>query len=646
MYSQNVLPYSIEYPDATTFLDGLPDSAPTYQINGFPSSVAPFCGPLQACMRWVVQNNAQRNRLRIFSYNQLSRNNFANDDWCNLIITAGEILDYYMAIGEINQANVAQRLPQIADDVIAISASRNVMKFPALVNYISQQEAQAAQQCIQLSVQFDQQIQAMQQRRGMGSFYNNNQMMPMQRPMGYQPMGNGMSPALTQQQSSAVNSRVTDQSVGVEYPQSRRNSLGYNQAPVNNDIPVGERVPLVRNKNQPAKPQHPTAAKLPGGIMEESTPSGTITSIISQIPEFPDIPGIDITTTENNMQAMDYGVLEADPVQRARALAASEALADDGMVIPLINLKPVITEIPGEDGKEPEITREQKPLDKLNTIVIDEIMECPPAILPLRMLSGISETVDDGYTQEEIDNSQLLVRANIELSVSTRIPDAERINAATLKYNDFIRGMTDIQQLVHIPDFINPGTVAPFVSRLFYKRLKLEINGILHNSLLLPEDNCIDLFPEDLSGMIGWLAGKQPEFLAFLNQNIELVKNKLIITKDHAVEQLSGGSYSTNCLKTFEATNGISTALYIEDFDKVICDSYYKSSPAQRYTQMTLNGSEAPFFFNIAHRLIERAKKLGWTSTRWRIYLASGQCIMFEKPWVTDKPTRMKVWIS
>ena len=646
MYSQNVLPFSAEQLDTSTFMEGLPGSAQPFQINGFPSTVATLCGPLQGCMRWVIQNNAKRNRLRIFSYNQLSRCNFMNDDWCNLIITAGEILEYYMSIGQINETNVQHMLPKIADDVIAISASRNVIKFPALLNCISQQEADAAQQCINLSAQIDQQITAMQQRRSMGNFYNNNQMQ-VQRPMaGYgQQMNGGMSPALTQQQSSTVNSRVTDQSVGVDYTQGRRGALGYTQAPVVDDTPVGERRPLVRNKNLSAKPQSPKAT-LPGGIMEESTPSGTITSVISQIPEFPDIPGIDITSTENNMEAMAYGTLEADPVQRARALAASDSIADDGMVIPLRNLKPVIVETTGEEGDDPIAAPEQVKLDKFNIIVIDNIKECTPAILPLGLLQEVSDTAGDRYTQDDIDNAQIMVRANLELSMSTRIPDTEVVNVTMLKYNDFIRGMTDIQQLINIPDIVNPGTVPPFVSRLIYKRLKLEINNILHNSLMLPEDKCIDLFPEDIGEMLNWMSKNQPEFLVFLNQNIGLVKNKLLVTKDKAVVYLEGGNYTTSCLKTYEATNCISTALYIEDFDKVIYTGYYQGSPTQRYTQMTLNGSEAPFFFNMAHRLIERAKKLGWENTRWRIYLASGQCIMFEKPWVTDKPTRMKVWVS
>ena len=646
MYSQNVLPFSIEHPDTTTFLDGLPESAPTFQINGFPPAVAALCGPLQACMRWVIQNNAMRNRLRIFGYNQMSRGNFMNEDWCNLVITAGEILEYYMSIGQVNQTNVQQMLPKIADDVIAISASRNILKFPALVSYVSQQEAQAAQQCINLSAQIDQQITAMQQRRSMGNFYNNNQMQ-VQRPMaGYgQQMNGGMSPALTQQQSSAVNSRVTDQSVGVDYTQGRRGALGYTQAPVVDNTPVGERRPLVRNKNLPAKPQSPKAT-LPGGIMEESTPSGTITSVISQIPEFPDIPGIDITSTENNMEAMAYATLEADPIQRARALAASESLANDGAVIPLRSLKPVVVETPAEDGKEPTTTTELKKLDKFNIVVIDDVLECDTTALPLLVLKSVSETVDGSYKQEEIDEAQYLVRINMELTMSTRIPDADIINSAVLKYNNFIRGITDIQQLVNIPDYINPGTVAPFVSRLFYKRLKHEINGILHNSLMLPENKCIDLFPEDIGGMLNWLSTSQPDFLAFLNQNIELVKSKLIITKDKAVVMEGDSKYTTSCLRTYESTNCITIPLFIEDFDPVINEGYYKSSTAQRYTTLMLNGSEAPFFFNMVHRLIDRANKLGWTNTRWRIYLSSGQCIMFEKPWVTNTPTRMKIWIS
>lgn len=205
--------------------------------------------------------------------------------------------------------------------------------------------------------------------------------------------------------------------------------------------------------------------------------------------------------------------------------------------------------------------------------------------------------------------------------------------------------MNNIEQLLQIPNFINVATVGTAVCRMYYDRLKMEINGILHNSLLLPENRCIDIFPDDLGEMNNWLKDKQPDILSFLNKSIELVKGKLIFTDDKVVDA-GVGKVSIPCIYSYELVNTLVIPLEIDALDYVIRNGYYKGLNSNQLTQLTLTASESPYFMLLARKLLALAKKLEWNTPRWRIYLSSGQCITFEKPWVTDTPTKIKVWIG
>ncbi len=138
--------------------------------------------------------------------------------------------------------------------------------------------------------------------------------------------------------------------------------------------------------------------------------------------------------------------------------------------------------------------------------------------------------------------------------------------------------MGSIEQLLQIPNFINVATVGTAVCHMFNSRLKMEINGILHNSLLLPENRCIDIFPDDLGEMVKWLRNSQPDILAFLNKSIDLVKAKLIFTEEKIVDAGPGGKYTLPCIYSYESVNALLIPLDIDALDIVIRNCYYKGT--------------------------------------------------------------------
>lgn len=641
MYSQQTLPYDVQFVNEATFLDGLPGSLVPQPVNGFPQSMGQFQGPLQGMLRYVLQANCKRNVLRRFNYNMLSYNNFCNEEWWKLVVNAGETLEYYYSIGQVNNSNIMGALQKIADDVVSISVAYSVVKFPAIVNCLQPQEAQAAQQLLQKSAVLDAEILAMQQRK-QGSFYNNNPI-PQRQPGYNQQLGGGTSPALLAQQSPSVNGQVAGGTQQITHAQQARAiSLQNNQSQT---APVGERRAFnFKNKKQAQQP----VAGFPGGVMEESTPSGTISNTISQIPHFPDIEGIDITSTENNMQTMDYATLEADPVQRARALAASDALANEGAIIPLYHLvkKEPVAPAEGEEVETPVAANFNHKLEDFDVIVVDKVIASSAGNLPAMTMFEINEVTKTAYDQVAIDNAQVLVRAKIERLAVSRFQDVEKTMSGIANYNKFINEMNNVEQLLQIPNFINVATVGTAACHMCNSRLKMEINGILHNSLLLPENRCIDIFPDDLGDMINWLKDKQPGVMSFLNKNIDLVKAKLTFVEDKAINVGVNGVVNIPCIYSYESVNALLIPLEIDSLDQVIHNGYYKGLNSNQNSQLTLTASESPYFMFLVHKLLALAKKQEWHTTRWRIYLSSGQCITFEKPWVTDTPTKIKVWIG
>ena len=639
MYSQQTLPYDVQSVNRATFLDGLPNSLVPQPVNGFPQTMGQFQGPLQGMLRYVLQANCERNVLRRFNYNMLSYNNFCNEEWWKLVVNAGETLEYYYSIGQVNNNNIMGALQKIAEDVVSISVAYSVVKFPAIVNCLQPQEAQAAQQLLQKSAMLDAEILAMQQRK-QGSFYNNN-LIPQRQPGYNQQLSGGTSPALLAQQSPSVNGQFAGGTQQITHAQQARAiSLQNNQSQA---APVGERRAFnFKNKKQAQQP----VAGFPGGVMEESTPSGTISNTISQIPHFPDIEGIDITSTENSMQTMDYATLEADPVQRARALAASDALANEGAIIPLYHLVKNEKIEATEGGEETEVTVIERKLENFDVIIVDKTITATAGNLPTSVMCEIAEVASSTHDQTAIDNAQILVRAKLERLAVSRFQDVEKTIAGITEYNKFIREMDSIEQLLQIPNFINVATVGTAVCHMFNSRLKMEINGILHNSLLLPENRCIDIFPDDLGEMVKWLRNSQPDILAFLNKSIDLVKAKLIFTEEKIVDAGPGGKYTLPCIYSYESVNALLIPLDIDALDIVIRNCYYKGLGNNQSMQLIVTLTDTPQFMLLVHKLLSLAKKQEWGPTRWRIYLSSGQCIVFEKPWITDTPTKMRIWIS
>lgn len=621
------LPFSVTELNRSTFILGLPTNCPVATIQGFPQSMLSYAAQIQTMMRTILQNNAGLNTARVYHYNMMSNNNFMNNEWANLIITTGEMMEYYYFTGAINEQNITGMMTKIVEDSIAISVAITVTKNPLLAQYLQPHEHAAATECTKKAAVLN---QAMDQFQGRQQFPQQQQQMypqqyQQQMPRQTYALSGGNSPALSQAMG-AVHRPVN---AALSAPQPVKS------APLATEPPQGERRAFrrgIKPVEQPVTQDH-----FPGGIMEESTPTGTRSWSVNDIPAAPDIYSLENNTLDNNMEQMNYADLEADPIQRARAVA--EALTDDGVVVPLSRF--VQTPVEPVDGEEEPVVEEKPLVSDKHIVVLDKILTKVAGDIVTAGWQELDKTGAD-FTPFK---SGVLFQAKATRGLFIPTCNIANINDVITSYNRNIRNIQTIAGIQGIPAWLNPENIGHHACKIMYVRFKDEINNILHNGLLLPEDMCVDSFPNDLGGMMKWLSGQQPKIATFLTDNLELVKAKLTITDDDAAVIMKMGNGELCELVTYTRANYLLAPLDLFDLDTAITDVYRDGATTQFAIDFVATASETPKLMALAQSLFARAKKLGWRNTKWIVVLSSGNEIEFEKPWVTDSPTRFKAKI-
>jgi len=211
---QAVLPFSCDQ-FQNQFLNitlNNPPYVPQYQ--GLPQiqQIAPV---VAAAAALEIQQNAQKNQLRVFMFNQYSQNNFANQDFDALVTVT---LDYItMELMNHRYPSAEMAMQEAVPFIVGLLCAVNVQIFEALQQYVQPQLTQGIRNDI---AQFQQIASAVKNMRmQMNSGMNVQQ--PYQQPMaGFNargtmaPVGNGNTGLFSGGQSMNTFGRASDSTVG------------------------------------------------------------------------------------------------------------------------------------------------------------------------------------------------------------------------------------------------------------------------------------------------------------------------------------------------------------------------------------------------------------------------------------------------
>ena len=127
MYPGN-LPFDPNVPNQQFFIQGLPYSVPGRNPpNGFPMQLGPDAfRMLDGYLRHNLQEQATRNPLRVFLYNQMANNMYNNQAYEDMLISSGGFLELVMSSGNQNLEGACQ---MVAQKMTGIYASVNAIQF-------------------------------------------------------------------------------------------------------------------------------------------------------------------------------------------------------------------------------------------------------------------------------------------------------------------------------------------------------------------------------------------------------------------------------------------------------------------------------------------------------------------------------------
>lgn len=134
MYNQSALPFDPVNLDPQPGIRGtfhMPSRMPQ-QFNPNMRDLFPM---IDGQVKAIVDGKAEQNCLRAFLYNQLSRNDFNNPEYAQLVCMVADATELYFATRQFG-TDPGNVVANAADNLVTIAASANVFEFPELANYI------------------------------------------------------------------------------------------------------------------------------------------------------------------------------------------------------------------------------------------------------------------------------------------------------------------------------------------------------------------------------------------------------------------------------------------------------------------------------------------------------------------------------
>ena len=132
MYPGN-LPFDANAPNQQFFIQGLPYSVPGRNPpNGFPMQLGPdVFKMLDGHLRHQLQEQAPRNPLRVFLFNQMASNMYNNPQYDELLVSAGGFLEMVLA-ANTHGNNIDSAAAMVAQKMTTIYASINAVTYQPL----------------------------------------------------------------------------------------------------------------------------------------------------------------------------------------------------------------------------------------------------------------------------------------------------------------------------------------------------------------------------------------------------------------------------------------------------------------------------------------------------------------------------------
>ncbi len=121
-------------------------AGPQYQVPASAPQFQQLIQPVVAILIAVLQRNASKNPLRCFLFNQLTANNFQNQEFPKTVNAIAELAAFHMATNQQFAANPQTAVETAAESFCAMLASVNAKMFPALYGFIDQNMAADVEQ--------------------------------------------------------------------------------------------------------------------------------------------------------------------------------------------------------------------------------------------------------------------------------------------------------------------------------------------------------------------------------------------------------------------------------------------------------------------------------------------------------------------
>lgn len=250
---------------------------------GIPQHMVSMQDYIERALRVELQQTAFAHSLRVFLYNQLSYNNYQNDDWWSMVMSVSEVADMYCGW---HRQQPQQAVATAIDRLVRIRIALNVQRFPGLTNYMNAQQVNDVQVMARdaqiLSQEVDQYLAGQQPQPAP---YPQQQQYPASNPHYHQPHASGPAARVAAGQPHP-NSRQPyhqpQQQQGIRRLPPTPAPSGVQQLaqPQHQQGSIGRRVPGVVPV-APVQPQQPVAA----GIGRK--PPQTVTSHFTMEPEAP-----------------------------------------------------------------------------------------------------------------------------------------------------------------------------------------------------------------------------------------------------------------------------------------------------------------------------------------------------------------------
>ena len=155
---QSALPYSAEQQQLQML--NISINTPPYipQYTG-PQPLQNIAGPVAAMVAMELQNNAQRNPLRMFMFNMYAQNNFANNEFSALVVGALDYIALTMGSGQYPSIETCAQF--CVPRIVGLACAMLVMQYGALERYIDPSNVNNIRSDIQTFQSICQQIDGM-----------------------------------------------------------------------------------------------------------------------------------------------------------------------------------------------------------------------------------------------------------------------------------------------------------------------------------------------------------------------------------------------------------------------------------------------------------------------------------------------------